>query len=246
VVAHSGVSLNSTDLANLVAYVEQIGAQETSAPLPNKVPVLGNPGAQSGFVGTAVNLALTATDGDGDALTFSATGLPGGLVIGSSTGRITGTPTAAGNFNVTVTARDALSAASQSFTWSIVLRDTTAPTLPASFAASAASGSPVLTWGASTDNVGVAGYVIYRSTDGTQGAEVARTPASARQWVDPAFQARERWRSVAARRARKRSPSGTRAAAPTATRASSRTTPAAITPTRCCAARQAESSCGCQ
>jgi len=193
VVAHAGVSLSSMDLANLVAYVEQIGAQETSAPLPNKVPVLGNPGAQSGFVGTAVTLALTATDGDGDTLTFSATGLPGGLVIGSSTGRITGTPTTAGNFNVTVTARDVLSAASQSFTWGVVLRDTTAPTLPASFAASAASGNPVLTWGASTDNVGVTGYVIYRSTDGTQGAEVARTPASVRQWVDPAFQANVRY-----------------------------------------------------
>jgi hypothetical protein len=117
-----------------------------------------------------------------------ATGLPAGLVIGSSTGRITGTPTTAGNFNVTVTARDALSAASQPFTWSVVLRDTTAPTQPASFAASAASGNPTLTWGASTDNVGVTGYVIYRSTDGTQGAEVARTPASMLQWVDPAFQ----------------------------------------------------------
>ena len=193
VVAHSGVSLNSTDLFNLVAYVEQIGSQEVSAPLPNKVPVLANPGNQSGFTGTAVNLALNASDGDGDTLVFSATGLPAGLVIGSSTGRITGTPTTAGNFNVTVTARDALSAASQSFTWSIVLLDTTAPTLPASFAASAASGSPVLTWGASTDNVGVAGYVIYRSTDGTQGAEVARTPASARQWVDPAFQQNVRY-----------------------------------------------------
>ena len=32
ITAHSGVSFSGTDLANLVAYVEQIGAQETAAP----------------------------------------------------------------------------------------------------------------------------------------------------------------------------------------------------------------------
>ena len=81
---------------------------------------------------TAVNLALTASDADGEALTFSATGLPGGLAINSSTGLITGTPTAAGNYNVTVTARDALASASQNFTWSLTVRDTTAPSKPTS------------------------------------------------------------------------------------------------------------------
>ena len=126
---------------------------------------------------------------DGDALTFSATGLPAGLAIGSSTGRITGTPTTAGTSTVTVTVRDALASASQTFTWTLTTRDTTAPTKPASFAASAASGYPVLSWAASTDNIAVTGYVIYRSTTGsTQGPEVARTAASVRQWVDPAFQ----------------------------------------------------------
>jgi YVTN family beta-propeller protein len=188
VAAHSGTSLSPTDLNTLVAYVEQIGAQETSAPIPNKVPVLGNPGNQTGFVGTAVNLGLVASDGDGDALTFSATGLPAGLILGSSTGRITGTPTAAGNSTVTVTVRDALASASQTFSWTLTTRDTTPPTKPASFNASAASGYPALTWTASTDNVAVAGYVIYRSTNGTQGVEVARTAATVRGWVDPSFQ----------------------------------------------------------
>ena len=73
----------------------------------------------------AVSLAIVASDADGDALTFSATGLPGGLAINSATGVITGTPGTAGNYNVTVTARDALVATSQQFTWSLTVRDTT-------------------------------------------------------------------------------------------------------------------------
>ena len=32
ITAHSGVSLSATDLGNLVAYVEQIGGQETCGP----------------------------------------------------------------------------------------------------------------------------------------------------------------------------------------------------------------------
>jgi len=186
--AHSGVSLNATDLGNLVAYVEQIGGQETSAPAPNNTPVVSNPGSQSGYTGVAVSLAISASDADGEALAFSATGLPAGLTINATTGRITGTPTTAGNSTVTVTARDALSSGSAQFTWSLTVRDTTAPSRPTNVVASASSGYPVLTWTASTDNVGVAGYIIYRSTNGTQGAEVGRTSATVRQWTDPSFQ----------------------------------------------------------
>jgi hypothetical protein len=84
------VSLNATDLGNLVAYVEQIGDQEASAPLPNNPPVVTNPGNRSGYTGDAVSLAIAASDADGETLTFSATGLPGGLAINSTTGLITG------------------------------------------------------------------------------------------------------------------------------------------------------------
>src|SRR4029077_14927107 len=68
ITAHNGVSLGSTDLANLAAYVEQIGAQESAAPTPNNPPVLTNPGNQSGYTATAVNLPLSASDLDGEAL----------------------------------------------------------------------------------------------------------------------------------------------------------------------------------
>jgi kumamolisin len=57
-------------------------------------------------MGTAVSLQITATDSaSGQTLTYSASGLPPGLSI-SSSGLVSGTPTAAGTYSVTVTATD--------------------------------------------------------------------------------------------------------------------------------------------
>jgi hypothetical protein len=93
--------------------------QSTSA-TGNTVTVT-NPGNQTGTVGTAASLQITATDSaSGQTLTYSATGLPAGLSISSTTGLITGTPTTAGTSSVTVTAKDTTGATgSASFTWTI-------------------------------------------------------------------------------------------------------------------------------
>jgi cellulose 1,4-beta-cellobiosidase len=80
-----------------------------------------NPGSQSGTVGSAASLQIQASDSaGGQTLTYSASGLPAGLSISSSSGLISGTPTAAGTSSVTVTATDTTSASgSASFTWTI-------------------------------------------------------------------------------------------------------------------------------
>src|SRR5581483_9112663 len=80
-----------------------------------------NPGAQTGTVGTPASLQIQATDSaSGQTLSYSANGLPTGLTINSATGLISGTPTTANTFNVTVSVSDGTGASnSASFTWTI-------------------------------------------------------------------------------------------------------------------------------
>ncbi len=79
-----------------------------------------NPGSQTGTVGTLVSLRIQASDTDGGTLSYSATGLPAGLSISSSTGQITGSPTTAGSTYATVTATDATGPSGKaSFNWTI-------------------------------------------------------------------------------------------------------------------------------
>src|SRR5579864_964597 len=72
--------------------------------------------APQGTVGIAYNTVLVVTGGTSP-YTFSATGLPSGLSMNSSTGSITGTPQTNGNFSVNATATDATGSRAQvSFT----------------------------------------------------------------------------------------------------------------------------------
>jgi hypothetical protein len=63
-----------------------------------------NPGSKSGTVGTAIASFMLSASGGSAPYTWSATGLPPGVTIGSSTGTVSGTPTTAGTYNVTATA----------------------------------------------------------------------------------------------------------------------------------------------
>jgi hypothetical protein len=97
-----------------------IGLSGNTLPAGNTVTVT-SPGDQSGTAGTPVSaVQIHATDSaSGQTLTYTATGLPPGLSI-SASGLISGTPTAFGNFSVTVTATDSTGASgSASFTWTV-------------------------------------------------------------------------------------------------------------------------------
>jgi Zn-dependent metalloprotease len=63
-----------------------------------------NPGNKTGTVGTAISPFTVTASGGTTPYAWSATGLPPGVTIGSSTGTVSGTPTTAGTYSVTVTA----------------------------------------------------------------------------------------------------------------------------------------------
>ena len=90
----------------------------------NQAPVLANPGSQNHQENDAVSFVLSGSDADGDALVYSASGLPEGISVNASSGVVSGTLSysSAGSYSVTVTVTDngapSLSA-SQSFTWTV-------------------------------------------------------------------------------------------------------------------------------
>jgi Putative Ig domain len=95
-----------------VGYLGPFGGSNTVTVTP--------PGDQVSTVGAAITpLDISASDSDmAETLTYTATGLPSGLSINSSTGAITGTPTLAGAASVVVTATDTTGAfGTTSFSW---------------------------------------------------------------------------------------------------------------------------------
>ena len=96
----------------------------------NEPPELATPAGQMHLENTTVSLQVSASDPDGDALTFSASGLPPSLNIDSATGIIFGTLPfgGAGSYSVTVTASDGEQSNMGAFTW-IVVHQNRAPTL---------------------------------------------------------------------------------------------------------------------
>ncbi|WP_051839186.1 putative Ig domain-containing protein [Streptomyces sp. NRRL F-5126] len=79
-----------------------------------------NPGAQTATAGTAITPLKNSVSGGTAPYTWSASGLPGGLSIASSTGTVGGTPTTAGTYRATLTAKDSKGkTGTASFTWTV-------------------------------------------------------------------------------------------------------------------------------
>lgn len=86
---------------------------------PEVIPVLDSPGNQSTPLGTDVDLAVTATDPNGDTLRFNAAGLPPGLAMNAATGHITGAPSATGSYDVVLGVTDGYNSASKNIVWQV-------------------------------------------------------------------------------------------------------------------------------
>ncbi len=81
---------------------------------------LSNPGAQYSTVKKAVSLQLKAVDTRDGAVTYKATGLPNGLTLDGSTGKVTGKPKRLGTSTVTLTATDTAGTTTEAnFRWTI-------------------------------------------------------------------------------------------------------------------------------
>ena len=79
-----------------------------------------SPGSQTSALGVPVNLAIQGESTAGNPLTWSATGLPAGLFINTSTGAVSGTPTVAAVYTPFISATDVTGADhSLQFTWTV-------------------------------------------------------------------------------------------------------------------------------
>lgn len=122
-------------------------------------PAITTTSLPEGQVGTAYNQTLTAT-GD-DPITWSVSGsLPAGLSL-SEDGKITGTPTTAGDYKFTVTATNASGSDSKEYTIKIAaVADTTAPKLTAGTVNRTSDANATVTF-----NADEAGTYFYKVVD---------------------------------------------------------------------------------
>ena len=70
---------------------------------------------------------------------------------------------------------------------------TQAPSRPQNHSVTLVGGLPQLIWDASTDNIGVAGYAIHRSTDGSLGRPVITTVGPVTTYIDNTVVSGERY-----------------------------------------------------
>jgi len=162
---------------------------ETLAATADVVTVT-NPGAQTGTAGTAIStLDIAASSNDGNQITsYGATGLPAGLSLDTATGAITGTPSTADTYSVTISATDSGgTTGSAVFTWTIQAAAQapvfTADTPPTTATAGqlygytfVASGTPAPTYALAT------GAPSWLSVNATTGTVTGTVPAGTKSF----------------------------------------------------------------
>jgi hypothetical protein len=123
VLAHPDVSLPAPQLAQLVAYLNQIDDDEPLAPTapPNHPPVFETVTLKRLLVGVPRTQVFVISDPDGDPLTVTASGLPPGLSWDAETLTASGTPApgSAGIYTVTLQASDGVAIVPGVYQWTV-------------------------------------------------------------------------------------------------------------------------------
>lgn len=145
----------------------------TGCYLFNSSPVIESDPVTTAKEGVVYTYDVEATDPNEDTLTYSLTISPTGMTINSTTGVITWTPTAAGNYDVTVEVSDGSKSATQSFTITV---DETLLTsivvLPPSVEIAAGSSKTITSVTAHYDNGTSAGIALSACTYGSNNINV--------------------------------------------------------------------------
>jgi hypothetical protein len=94
-----------------------------ATPVAPAAPTINSALTASGTAGTPFSYTITATN---NPTSFSATGLPAGLSVNTTTGVISGTPTAAGTSNVTLSATNATGNGTATLALSVIAPGTSA------------------------------------------------------------------------------------------------------------------------
>lgn len=131
---------------------------------PNAAPAVRGTPAQTASTGEAWSFAPTATDADGDAVTWSITGKPADATFSPASGQLVWTPSASGAWsNIVITATDARGASSSLPPFSVQVNA----------AQAVASGTATLSWDIPqqyTDGIPlqaddqIVGYRVYHGT----------------------------------------------------------------------------------
>ncbi len=157
------VTLQATTSAGLVSQLLTINVSSAGVPAISTSPALSPSPAISvvGIVGTPINTyQINATNPPITAGSYSASGLPPGLGVNTSTGAITGTPTSSGDYSVVLGATNL----SGTGTLTVVMRvnATSAPIISSSATASGSVGVNATAYAITTNgaNGPITGYSL--------------------------------------------------------------------------------------
>ena len=105
--------------------------QSLTSVISTQPPIITSPASALCILGQSLNYSTTV-ESYSSGYTYTATGLPPGLSIASSTGKITGKPTALGVFNATIQAHNSNESASATVKFLVKSSGTTAPIISSS------------------------------------------------------------------------------------------------------------------